>query len=527
MKILNGCQLGITSMSLGWAKAGHTLEDKLRLAKKYGYKGIELFHDDLDDVAARRFMTDMPSGTWGPSDPGCRSPHRAQLAAAKYIRDLCDELGIAIICLQPFLGYEGLLDRDARAAKLAKLRRWFELAHELETDTIQIPSSFESADKMTENMDIIVQDLQRVADMGYEESPRLNFVFEALCFGTRCDTWEKSWEVVKRVDRGNFGLCLDSFNIAGRIYADPTKPDGKNDDAMRVVVDSLKKLVREVDPKKIFYVQIVDAALLSKPLVKGHELHNEQQPPRMSWSRSCRLFYGEQDRGAYLPIRMIAHALFVELGFKGWVSLELFNARMSDEGAEVREELAYRGAVSWEKLKNDIPMFLEEDNGPLPILRETRTSEDERNAAALKSQKDLAAMKSQKDLLAMLDPILPRKSSKDEDKEAQKEPESSKDKGKEKEKEPEVTSPSPSPSPKNSEERYHTIKVAPFKDEVMERLGVKKTLYTPPSGSPHPGSLKAPSDVISPRQFEQMQEEQPQPPPEPEPQRLRKLMSAA
>lgn len=345
------CKLGITSMSLGWAtKAGHKLEHKLALAQKYGYKGIELFHDDLDDLASRRFDD---HSVCQPSDPDCKSSHKAQLAAAAHIRELCQDLDLTIICLQPFMGYEGLIDAEAQKKKLEKLNRWIELAHVLQTDIIQVPSSFEPAEKVADSRDRIVADLQHVADIGLEAQPPLRFVYEALAWGTRINKWEESWDVVKRVDRSNFGLCLDSFNIAGRIYADPTHPTGQTQDAMRTVEQSMKELVREVDVEKVFYVQIVDAERLESPLGEGHAFYDKDQPARMSWSRNCRLFYGEEDRGGYLPIKRIAEAFFRELGFKGWVSLELFNRRMSDKDEEVPEELARRGAESWEKLVRD------------------------------------------------------------------------------------------------------------------------------------------------------------------------------
>lgn len=349
------CQLGITSMSLGWASAGHKLEAKLSLAHVYGYKGIELFHDDLDDLAARKFERTSPIQK---SDPVCRSSHQAQLDAAHYVRQLCDTLDIFIICLQPFAGYEGLLDRQVQEEKIAKLHRWIELAHVLKTDIIQIPSSFEPAAKMTTDLDRIASDLQRVADIGAAANPPLRFVFEALCWGTRVNLWEESWEIVKQVDRPNFGLCLDSFNIAGRIYADPASASGTTPNADAAVAASMRKLVAEVDVRKVFYVQIVDAERLAGgPLVAGHDFYRAEQPARMSWSRNCRLFYGEAERRAYLPVRRIAEAFFRGLGFEGWVSLELFNRRMSDEDAGVAEELARRGAASWHKLVRDFDLL--------------------------------------------------------------------------------------------------------------------------------------------------------------------------
>ncbi|KAK4097087.1 xylose isomerase-like protein [Parathielavia hyrcaniae] len=339
------CKLGITSMSLGRCYAGHSFTTKMNAAQKYGYQGIELFHEDLADVAYS-LSTEAPSPA-GPSQ-------QAQMAAARHIRQLCQARHIDIICLQPFSHYDGLLDRAEHKRRLDQLRFWFELSRELATDIIQIPASFLPAHLVSQNMDLIVSDLRKVADMGLRQNPPVRFAYESLCFSTHVDTWERCWDVVRAVDRPNFGMCLDTFNIAGRIYADPAVASGRTANADEAVRQSIARLVKEVDVRKVFYVQVVDAERLDKPLVPGHPFYDSEQPARMSWSRNCRLFYGETDRGAYLPVKDFARALFHGLGFEGWVSLELFNRRMADEGADVPEELAKRGAISWAKLQKDM-----------------------------------------------------------------------------------------------------------------------------------------------------------------------------
>ncbi|KAK4236457.1 xylose isomerase-like protein [Achaetomium macrosporum] len=339
------CKLAITSMSLGRCYAGHSFKRKLDAAHKYGYKGIELFHEDLADVAYKLSSeAPKPSGL----------SQQAQVAAAQHILGLCKARDIQILCLQPFSHYDGLLDREEHEQRLEQLRFWINLAHELETDIIQVPASFLPAEQVTEDLDLIVSDLREVADMGVAANPPIRFAYESLCWSTRVDTWERCWEVVRRVDRPNFGMCLDTFNIAGRIYADPTVSSGRTPDAEDAVRESIARLVEQVDVSKVFYVQVVDAEKLSEPLVPGHPFYDPQQPARMSWSRNCRLFYGETDRGAYLPVKEISLALFHGIGFRGWVSLELFNRRMGDKDDEVPEELARRGAISWVKLQKDM-----------------------------------------------------------------------------------------------------------------------------------------------------------------------------
>lgn len=68
----------------------------------------------------------------------------------------------------------------------------------------------------------------------------------------------------------------------------------------------------------------------------------------MTWSRNGRLFAFED--GGYLPVLDITKAFVHDLGYEGWVSLELFSRSMAECGERVPEERAKRGQVSWEKL---------------------------------------------------------------------------------------------------------------------------------------------------------------------------------
>jgi 4-hydroxyphenylpyruvate dioxygenase len=120
-------------------------------------------------------------------------------------------------------------------------------------------------------------------------------------------------------------------------------------------------MVKTVDVKKVWYVQVVGAEMLSEPLVKGHEWYVEDQPSRMSWSRNARLFYGEEDKGQYLPIEKVSKAILDPvsqggMGFEGWVSMELFSRTMNDPREEVPVEHATRGGIAWKKLVRDLEL---------------------------------------------------------------------------------------------------------------------------------------------------------------------------
>ncbi|KAF1914259.1 xylose isomerase-like protein [Ampelomyces quisqualis] len=326
-------------MSLGRCYAGHSLSRKLSMAAKHGIEGIELFYEDLVDHAGSSSPSDLRAG-------------------AASVHELCSSLGLEIICLQPFMHYEGLLDRKRHDERIEEMKLWMELAHILGTDIVQVPSSFLPRDQISGDTNLIVSDLREIADLGLQQTPVILFAYESLCWGTYCDKWELCWDIVQKVSRPNFGICLDSFNILGRIYADPTAGSGCTSDAEQEVRESMRRLVDRIGPhkEKIFFVQIVDAERLDGPLRQGHPFYNAEQPARMSWSRNCRLFYGEAEHGAYLPVKDVMHAILNEIGFDGWVSMELFNRVMERKDHEVVEELAARAAVSWERLSVDLQL---------------------------------------------------------------------------------------------------------------------------------------------------------------------------
>ncbi|BCR92124.1 sugar phosphate isomerase/epimerase family protein [Aspergillus chevalieri] len=330
------CAPAIASMSLGRAWV-HALPEKLARASEAGFKGVEIFYEDLE-YAAKSY--------------GEASAENLLVAAGE-VRKLCDAHGLTIIGLQPFLFYEGLTDRSKHAKKIEKLKLWFRIVRTLGTDIIQIPTNF-LTENVTGDMDLIVQDMVEVADLGLQESPPVRFAYENLAWGTYIDTWDWMWEVVRRVDKPNFGCCLDTFNIAGRVWADPTSVTGTTPNAARDLQDSIERLAQTVDVRKIFYVQVVDAERMQSPLIEGHPFYVEGQPARMSWSRNARLFLYEQEKGGYLPVVNIARAILKDLGYNGWVSMELFSRTMSDPDKAVPFTHAQRGITAWNKLCQEL-----------------------------------------------------------------------------------------------------------------------------------------------------------------------------
>jgi 4-hydroxyphenylpyruvate dioxygenase len=55
-----------------------------------------------------------------------------------------------------------------------------------------------------------------------------------------------------------------------------------------------------------------------------------------------------------LPVLAVTRAIIEGLGYKGWVSMELFSRTMGEAGNEVPKEHARRARLAWEKLEKKI-----------------------------------------------------------------------------------------------------------------------------------------------------------------------------
>ena len=325
----------IASASLGHPTV-HPIEQRIKQAAARGFKLIEIVEDDLNVYAQKLEggVTDIN-----------------KIKAAEFVKGHCDRLGLKIFVLQPFWFYEGLLDRKEHDVKIEKLRLWMKLAKILGVQLVQIPTNW-LTEGTTGDMDAIVKDLVKMAEIGLEQDPVVSFAYEGVAWGTHINTWQGTWEVVKLVDKPNFGLCLDTYHIAARVWGDPTASDGMSVDADAQLRRSLEQLIKEVDVKKVFYVQVGDAERLDRPLVAGHHSYSDAQLSRMSWSRNARLFAFEEGQAGCLPIKPIIDAIVNGLDFKGYLSVETFSRKLLVEDPEIPARFAARGMTSWNTMMN-------------------------------------------------------------------------------------------------------------------------------------------------------------------------------
>ncbi|KAJ5195582.1 uncharacterized protein N7498_009020 [Penicillium cinerascens] len=327
-------QPAIATVSLGAANL-HSITAKIEAAAQNGQLGLELFHDDLAQLAK----------TLRCQCSAARSDRDYEIDAAHAIRDLCAERGLRVLALQPFRHYEGLLDLEQHAQRLDELNHWKQLCQILGDDLfILIPSSFLDPSEITGDRDRLVADLAQAADVAFP----VRVAYEALAWGTYVNTWEDCWDIVRRADRPNLGICLDTFNIAARVWADPTSPTGRLPlNADQDLQRSMKRLVQDVDPDKVMMVQLADGERVDPqvPFLDAPGL-----PKLLTWSRNARLFPCEEERGGYLPIREVADACLNGLGYTGYVSMEVFSRTTQVDKPSVPNEHAARARQSWQRV---------------------------------------------------------------------------------------------------------------------------------------------------------------------------------
>ncbi|OBT39147.1 hypothetical protein VE00_09687 [Pseudogymnoascus sp. WSF 3629] len=337
----------IASLSLGRAWV-HPLEAKLDEAAAHNFAGIELFYEDLEYLAKT-----IPGG-----------PTRSNLLhAATLTRAMCISRRLTILCLQPFMHYEGLLDAGEHAKRIADFQFWLQLCKVLGTELIVVPLTF-LTEGVTGDRIVLISDMREIADLAAQQQPVVRIAYEALCWGTFINTWEAAYELVCDVDRVNFGTCLDAFNICGREFADPAAQDGRMLGAEKCLDASLERMRDVIDVKKVFLVQVADAERMRDSLIKGHSFHVDGQPTKMSWSRNARLFPGEEDMGAYLPVLDVLRVITGKdgLGYDGWISSEIFSRALVDPRPEVVEEHAQRAEISWAWMEEELG-WVEKEKG--------------------------------------------------------------------------------------------------------------------------------------------------------------------
>jgi 4-hydroxyphenylpyruvate dioxygenase len=247
--------------SIATVSISGTLESKLRAIARAGFNGVEIFENDLltSQVSAR--------------DAGA----------------LMRDLGLECTLFQPFRDFEGMPD-TLRPRIFERMERKFDVMQELGTDLLLVCSNVSPAALADRSR--IVADFRELGERAAKRGLRVGY--EALAWGRHVSDHRDAWSIVLDVDHPAIGLILDSFHSLAR----------------NIPNESL----REIDPARIFIVQLADAPVL--------------QMDFLSWSRHFRNMPGQGE----LPIVDYV-ATLLEQGYAGPLSLEIFNDRFRSSSA--------------------------------------------------------------------------------------------------------------------------------------------------------------------------------------------------
>jgi len=247
--------------SIATVSISGTLESKLRAIAQAGFHSVEIFENDL--LTASLTM--------------------------RQVRELLSYLGLACSMFQPFRDFEGMPDA-LRPRVFERIERKFDLMQELGTDLLLVCSNVSAA--ALGDRARIVADFRELGERAARRGLRVGF--EALAWGRHVCDHREAWSIVREVAHPAIGLILDSFHSLARA----------------IPVESL----RDIDPARIFIVQLADAPLL--------------QMDYLSWSRHFRNMPGQGE----LPLVDYV-ATLIERGYKGPLSLEIFNDRFRSSSA--------------------------------------------------------------------------------------------------------------------------------------------------------------------------------------------------
>ena len=232
-----------------------TLQEKLEAIAAAGFSAVEIFENDL--IAF----------------PG--SPAQ--------VRRICADLGLAIVTCQPFRDFEGMPE-SRRQRVFDRAERKFDLLQELGSDLLFVCSN--TSPEAQAGIDRLADDF---AELGERAGRRgLKVGYEALAWGRHIFDYRDAWEIVRRANRPEVGIVLDSFHILSR----------------KLDVSAIGAIPRD----RIAMVQMADAPLL--------------QMDYLSWSRHWRCLPGQGDLDLAAFMRALAST-----GYDGVLSLEIFNDR--------------------------------------------------------------------------------------------------------------------------------------------------------------------------------------------------------
>lgn len=305
-----------------------TLPKKLDAIASAGFQAIELSMPDIVSFANLHLRAEK-------QQQGARKigDHEFDdlVAVAGVIKAMCHAKDLKVLMLQPFANFEGWPEGSSeRKDAWVRAEGWRRIMEAVGTDMLQVGSTDSPKEVIGLDRDRFVKDLRELADFLAEKNFRI--CYENWCWSTHAPSWEDVWDICKKVDRPNVGLCLDTFQSAGGEWGDPTTKSGMVEDGRspeEVSADwkrSCDRLADTIPPEKIYLLQISDAYKPKSPLPDRIDPDMGLRP-RAVWSHDFRPLPSE----GYLPVTDFARAV-LKTGFRGWFSYEIFDSGPDGKG---------------------------------------------------------------------------------------------------------------------------------------------------------------------------------------------------
>jgi sugar phosphate isomerase/epimerase len=212
--------------SIATVSISGTLVEKLTAIQAAGFDGVEIFENDL------LYFDGSPAD----------------------VRRIAADLGLKIMLFQPFRDFEGV-SAERLARNLDRVKRKFDLMHELGTDRILVCSNVQ-ADTLRDDA-LIVDQLGALALAAQQADVIAGY--EALAWGRHVNSYRHAWRLVDAVGHPNLGIVLDSFHTLS--------------------IDDPVDEIAAIPGERITFVQIADAPRLAMDVLE--------------WSRHYRCFPGQ------------------------------------------------------------------------------------------------------------------------------------------------------------------------------------------------------------------------------------------
>ncbi|KLO16982.1 xylose isomerase-like protein [Schizopora paradoxa] len=311
-------------MAYATASAGmhpsHTLPMKLRAIAQAKFEWTEVAMPDLEAYASSKYEDYRHLDVSGEGDL------EKLVEATSEIHALCVELGLQVLTVMPFSQFEGYVDEEKLSRGLKRARAWFRVLKALDCQMLQVGSSNDP--QITSDFSRMAADLQLLADEAAKQDPPIKIAYEMWAWGTYVNTWEHTWDICKRVDRPNFGLCLDTFQISAVYYATTVALSSDLETSLPLPAPSLEISLKNLTEtlsqnlSKIFYAQISDGSRVD-PNQLSQEAKDKGIHALYAWSNSYRPLPFQQGKESFLPVIEVMRAILAT----GWIgpwSYEVF-----------------------------------------------------------------------------------------------------------------------------------------------------------------------------------------------------------